>query len=172
MGITIRRTLVQLVRRREFGDNHAVHRSTASRVYKWKLKPPSPVTATSLKQFLLCVFLACTAFVSILGCEGSGADESQRIAEYIAEFNDERLAGALQVAAMNELVAIGKPAVEPLIEALGSDDFSTRAMALKTLDQIGADAKEAIPSIEKLTSDSSKYIRAEAIDVLANLKKH
>ncbi|TWU48956.1 hypothetical protein Poly51_48600 [Rubripirellula tenax] len=135
-----------------------------------------------MKQFFLCVFLACTTLVSITGCGGS-ADESGPIDVYggstdvadipkhIADFKDESNSGLVQGRAMNALVAIGKPAVEPLIEALGSDDVSTRLMAINTLNLIGADAKDAIPSIQKLTSDPDADVKARATDVLANLKK-
>lgn len=101
---------------------------------------------------------------------GSSADVAD-ISKHIADFKDESNSGLVQARAMNALVAIGKPAVEALIEALESDDVHTRLMALNTLNLIGADAKDAIPTIQKLTSDSDAGVKARAIDVLANLKK-
>ena len=129
------------------------------------------------------IFLTCTAIVAHSGCGRSGTDESgpvdvyggstdvEDIPKHIADFKDESNSGLVQARAMNALVAIGKPAVEPLIEAIESDDVNTRLMALNTLNLIGADAKDAIPTIQKLASDSDADVKARAIDVLANLKK-
>lgn len=100
-----------------------------------------------------------------------GSTDITDIPKHIADFKDESNSGLVQARAMNALVKIGKPAVPPLIAALESEDSSTRLMALNTLNLIGADANEAIPSIEKLTKTKDADVQKRAIDVLANLKK-
>jgi HEAT repeat protein len=127
----------------------------------------------------LCVLVLAILFIAT-GCQNGdsedidvygGSTDIADIPKHIADFKDESNSGLVQARAMNALVKIGKPAVPPLIAALESEDSSTRLMALNTLNLMGADAKEAIPTIEKLTKDDDTDVQKRAIDVLANLQK-
>ncbi len=152
------------------------------RRYVVKISPSSRKLETSMK-YSFYVLLICTVLGTISGCGSNGDGDSGPIDVYggstdvadipkhIADFKDESNSGLVQGRAMNALVAIGKPAVEPLIQALGSEDVNTRLMALNTLNLIGSNAKTAIPTVEKLTSDPDSDVKARAIDVLANLKQ-
>ena len=132
-----------------------------------------------MKNLLRCILVS-TVLSAAMGCGSSdsgaidvygGSTDVADIPNHIADFKDESNSGLVQARAMNALVQIGKPAVQPLIDALESEDINTRLMALNTLNLIGADAKEAIPSIEKLTKDADRDVQKRAVDVLANLRK-
>ena len=66
------------------------------------------------------------------------------------------------------LVEIGKPAVEPLIKALGNEDADVRSAAARTLEKIG-DAKAVGPLIG-LLRDRNADVRWNAASALGEIK--
>jgi HEAT repeat protein len=63
-----------------------------------------------------------------------------------------------------------KPDVKSIIPWLKSDDPQVRKMGAERLEQIGKDAKEAVPDLVKLLlEDSDSMVRAEAREALEKI---
>jgi HEAT repeat protein len=71
--------------------------------------------------------------------------------------------------AVHSLTAIGTAAVAALVEVLESGDRIAQENAAKTLGQIGAGAKAAIPALTSATQKSHPWVQAEAAKALAKI---
>jgi len=69
-------------------------------------------------------------------------------------------------AAIDSLVAIGTPAVEPLAKQLSSSDTRLRKLSMFALARLGELAKPAVPAIKPLTKDSDPDIKQLAEELL------
>jgi hypothetical protein len=76
--------------------------------------------------------------------------------------------GVRQLAAAT-LVATGRDAVAPLIEALKSKDRDTRANAAYVLGHLGEAAREALPALAKALKDEDKEVRRRAAYALHSI---
>lgn len=69
-------------------------------------------------------------------------------------------------AAIDSLVAIGSPAVEPLAKQLSSSNTRLRKLSMFALARLGELAKPAVPAIKPLTNDSDPDIQRLAKELL------
>lgn len=67
------------------------------------------------------------------------------------------------------LSRIGKPAVAPLIDALGQNDVTLKIGAARALGGMGSTAKEAVPALIKNLADPQDPVRDETTQTLALL---
>jgi HEAT repeat protein len=72
--------------------------------------------------------------------------------------SDERLRDA----ASDSLVQLGKSAVEPLAEALDSEQTQMRVMAAITLGKLGPEASTAIDRLKQARQDQEESVRQAA----------
>lgn len=72
----------------------------------------------------------------------------------------------------NALVAIGKPSVPALVEALGSYDVVVRARAAVLLGRLSAVAGAATPALERKVADAGEddEVRREAAKALKKIR--
>ena len=64
------------------------------------------------------------------------------------------------------LSAIGAPSVEPLIHALGAQNWWPRDSAAEVLGDIGLGAQEAVPALMRAANDESDAVRSHAAEAL------
>ncbi|MFW6170684.1 MAG: HEAT repeat domain-containing protein [Planctomycetota bacterium] len=76
---------------------------------------------------------------------------------------------AVRLRAVDSLVAIGKPSLPVLIEALESSDVQTRRYATLAVGKLGLLAAEAVPALRSRLSDPDKQVRELAQRVLERL---
>jgi len=71
------------------------------------------------------------------------------------------------LAAAHALSSIGKPAVEPLINALGSELGRMRVYARRALEMIG---EPVVEPLKKALTNENKYVREEAGEILKDMR--
>ena len=71
--------------------------------------------------------------------------------------------------ASTALSRMGEPAVDPLIDILGDEDWRVRGAAAWALGNIGDE--RAIPELEKLLDDESGFVKQGAQSAIASIKK-
>jgi HEAT repeat protein len=103
------------------------------------------------KAPFLCVFLLA------MGCGGSSTET------FIAQLRDAdpkvRLAAARALSERRSDVTV---AVAGLAAAAEDNDFAVRELAITTLGQIGPEAKDALPAIERALTDENRSVRTSA----------
>ncbi|MEQ8787983.1 MAG: HEAT repeat domain-containing protein [Pirellulaceae bacterium] len=93
--------------------------------------------------------------------------ESSNVAELIGKFSSHD--GVVRQQAREQLVAVGKPAVAPLAEALGDSHKQVRWEAAKALEQISD--PEAAPQLAVALGDEESDVRWVAGEALIALKR-
>lgn len=73
--------------------------------------------------------------------------------------------------AASSLIEIGKPAVPHLIKALKSTDIYTRMASAYVLAEIGTDAENSIPALEKALLDENEDVRQAASYALKKIRR-
>ena len=68
---------------------------------------------------------------------------------------------------IHELIKIGKPAIEPVLELTNDKNYLVREVAIKTLGEIGD--RSIVPIIVKGLSDEKRRVRASALSSLKRL---
>jgi HEAT repeat protein len=71
--------------------------------------------------------------------------------------------------AVTPLLSFGAAAVPPLVDLLRSGDDQSRLLALKVLEGLGADAKDALPALIEARNDPHSEVRYKAIVCLTEL---
>ena len=74
---------------------------------------------------------------------------------------------SVALAAAHELASIGKPTVEPLIKALGSEIGCMRVYARRALEIIG---EPAVEPLKKALTNENKYVREMAGKILKDMR--
>lgn len=94
-------------------------------------------------------------------------NEKQGLDELITVLKDENIAGQKDI--VNDLVEIGEPAVEPLINLLKDEKWRVRYISAETLGEIG-DSKAVEPLIDSL-NDENNGVRSNSIIALVEIGK-
>ncbi len=115
---------------------------------------------------LLILALALLAGHASFAQEGEQEIE-EKVKKLIEQLHSERKLDAVK-SAVEELAKIGKPAVEPLIEALGHTDYGIRSYAADILGTIGD--KRAVQFLLKALKDRDESVRYSAADALGKLR--
>ncbi len=95
-----------------------------------------------------------------------GPDAAPAIPELIAMIDD---TAKENFAARWVLAKIGPPAVPALIPLLKSDSRKVRVTAIDALAEIGPAAREALPALQELQSESDRNIRSSASMAIAKI---
>ena len=86
-------------------------------------------------------------------------DMTGDVAQLVVQINDPEKRDA----AADALKKQGKDALPKLTELLASGDWQVRAAAVFAIGQLGADAKDALPTLKKLAEeDDSEAVRSTA----------
>lgn len=119
-----------------------------------------PASGT-LKIACLCLLLSLT----LIGNAEAQQSTDMEIASYIAQLKEAKDWSK----ARDALVAIGQPAVLPLVKALKEQDVDTRKRAAQVLGRMGGKASDALPALTEMLKGKDLEVRTVSAESLGKI---